>query len=39
MQDKMSSVSTTNDLIPKPPLDSHVFCKLLTDVGEVYLDE
>lgn len=32
-------MSTGNDLIPRPVLDTHVFCKLLGDVGSVSLDE
>eukprot|EP00798_Chlamydomonas_sp_ICE-L_P003202 gene3202-13222_t len=32
---KMSDMSEGNDLIPRPPLDSHVFCKLTDDVGLV----
>lgn len=30
--------SEGNDLIPQPVLDSHVFCKVLDDVGAVDLD-
>ncbi|GFH08240.1 GINS complex, Sld5 component [Haematococcus lacustris] len=36
---KTSKLVPGNDLIPYPPMDTHVFCKLLTDVGAVQLDE
>ena len=38
-QVRTSHLSEGNDLIPKPPLDTHVFCKLLEDAGAVPLDE
>lgn len=39
MQVKSSALSDTNDLIPRPPLDTHVFAKLMADAGSVQLDE
>lgn len=39
LQVKLSALSETNDLIPKPAMDSHVFAKLVDDVGAVQIDE
>uniref|UniRef100_A0A7S0WZE6 DNA replication complex GINS protein SLD5 n=1 Tax=Chlamydomonas leiostraca TaxID=1034604 RepID=A0A7S0WZE6_9CHLO len=36
---KTSALSDTNDLIPRPPMDTHVFAKLVADAGAVKLDD